>query len=190
MNKKNLSDLVIRQSEFKGEIGVARADITPPNGIYSRSWGSAKHDAAEGIHRPLYVTSLFMRGGGLELYLVCFDLGWWYDIAHEMQIRERILKDAGISNEQLITHMGHTHSGPITNLQNLERQGGHHIPPYRDKIVEGAVKAIRESKANARSAVASWADGRCNLARQVDQRHRTLGTAGPWSVVVDHAFRQ
>ena len=34
MNKKNLNDLVIRQSEFKGEIGVARADITPPDGIY------------------------------------------------------------------------------------------------------------------------------------------------------------
>jgi len=170
MTKKNLSDLVIRHSEFKGEIGVARADITPPDGIYSRSWGSAKHDAAEGIHRPLFVTSMFLRGGDprIELYLVCFDLGWWYDIAHEMQIRERILKDAGISNEQLITHMGHTHSGPITNLQNLERQGGHLIPSYRDKIVEGAVKVIRESRANAQAAVASWADGRCNLARNRD----------------------
>ena len=30
MNKSNLADLVIRQSEFKGEMGVARADITPP----------------------------------------------------------------------------------------------------------------------------------------------------------------
>ena len=43
MNKKNLADLVIRQSEFKGEMGVARADITPPPNIYARSWGSAQH---------------------------------------------------------------------------------------------------------------------------------------------------
>ncbi len=63
MNKRNLSDLVIRQSEFKGEMGVARADITPPPGIYARSWGSAQHDAAEGIHRPLVATCLFLRGG-------------------------------------------------------------------------------------------------------------------------------
>jgi hypothetical protein len=85
MNKRNLDELVIRQSEFKGEIGVARADITPPPNIYARSWGSALHDAAEGIHRPLLVTSLFMRGGDpqIELYLVCFDLGWWYDNEHE-----------------------------------------------------------------------------------------------------------
>ncbi len=47
MNKKNLADLVIRQSEFKGEMGVARADITPPPNIYSRSWGSALHDAGK-----------------------------------------------------------------------------------------------------------------------------------------------
>jgi hypothetical protein len=170
MNKRNLSDLVIRQSEFKGEMGVARADITPPTGIYARSWGSALHDAAEGIHRPLVVTSLFMRGGDpqLELYLVCFDLGWWFDNAHEAEIRKAILEKSGIRDEQLLTHMGHTHSGPITNLQNVEREGGHLIPAYRDKVVDGTVTAIHESRKNAQPAVASWATGRCDLARNRD----------------------
>jgi hypothetical protein len=170
MTSKNLSDLVIRYSEFKGEIGVARADITPPVGIYARSWGSAKHDAAEGIHRPLVATCLFFRGGDpkLELYLLCFDLGWWYDNAHEREIRQRILDASGIRDDQLITHMGHTHSGPASNLQNLERQGGHLIPGYRDKIVDGAVAAIKGSKANVQPAVASWTSGRCDLARNRD----------------------
>ena len=170
MNKRNLDELVIRQSEFKGEMGVSRSDITPPPNIYARSWGSALHDAAEGIHRPLLVTSLFLRGGDpqLELYLVCFDLGWWYDNAHELEIRKAIVAQSGIRDEQLLTHMGHTHSGPITNLQNLEREGGHLIPPYRETIVEGAVAVIKESKANAQPAVLSWAEGRCNLARNRD----------------------
>ncbi|HWM61307.1 MAG TPA: hypothetical protein VNN98_04105, partial [Rhizomicrobium sp.] len=108
MNKKNLADLVIRQSEFKGEMGVARADITPPGNIYARSWGSALHDAAEGIHRPLVTTCLFFRGGDpqLELYLLCFDLGWWYDNAHELEIRKAILEKSGIRDDQLVTHMG------------------------------------------------------------------------------------
>ena len=170
MNKRNLDDLVIRQSEFKGEMGVARADITPPPNIYSRSWGSALHDAAEGIHRPLVTTCLFLRGGDpqVELYLLCFDLGWWYDIAHEREIRTAILEKSGIRDDQLITHMGHTHSGPITNLQNLNRKGGDLIPAYRDKIVEGAVAALSGAKANVQPAVASWAEGRCNLARNRD----------------------
>ncbi|HWY65439.1 MAG TPA: hypothetical protein VNX61_09505 [Rhizomicrobium sp.] len=170
MNKRNLDDLVIRQSEFKGEMGVARADITPPPNIYSRSWGSALHDAAEGIHRPLVTTCLFLRGGDpqVELYLLCFDLGWWYDIAHEREIRSAILEKSGIRDDQLITHMGHTHSGPITNLQNLNRKGGDLIPAYRDKIVEGAVAALSGAKANVQPAVASWAEGRCNLARNRD----------------------
>jgi hypothetical protein len=170
MNKKNLNDLVIRQSEFKGEMGVARADITPPPNIYARSWGSAKHDAAEGIHRPLVTTGLFFRGGDpqLELYLLCLDLGWWYDNAHEREIRDRILKETGIRDDQLVTHMGHTHSGPASNLQNVEREGGNLIPAYRDKIVEGAVAALKGAKANAQPAVASWAEGRCNLARNRD----------------------
>jgi hypothetical protein len=168
MTARNLNDLVIRHSEFKGEMGVARADITPPAGIYARSWGSAKHDAATGIHRPLVATCLFIRGAGLELYLLCFDLGWWYDNAHEREIRSRILEGAGIRDDQLITHMGHTHSGPASNLQNLDREGGHLIPGYRDKIVEGAIAAITGSKADARPAVASWAEGRCDLARNRD----------------------
>jgi len=170
MNKKNLADLVIRQSEFKGDMGVARADITPPPNIYARSWGSALHDAAEGIHRPLVTTCLFLRGGDpqLELYLLCFDLGWWYDNAHEKEIRKVILEKSGLRDDQLITHMGHTHSGPASNLQNVEREGGNLIPAYRDKIVEGAVAALKGAKANVQPAVMSWAEGRCNLARNRD----------------------
>ena len=53
--------------------GVARRDVTPPVGIYSRSWGAATHDVAEGVHRPLTATGAGVgpppaggapRGGG------------------------------------------------------------------------------------------------------------------------------
>ena len=143
MNKRNLADLVIRHSEFKGEMGVARADITPPAGIYARSWGSAKHDAATGIHRPLVATCLFFRGGDpqLELYLLCFDLGWWYDNAHEREIRARILAGSGIRDDQLVTHMGHTHSGPASNLQNLERE----LAPVNEALTDSILLAGSEA---------------------------------------------
>ena len=38
--------------------GFARADITPPIGIYHRMWGAATHDVATGVHRPLTATAL------------------------------------------------------------------------------------------------------------------------------------
>ncbi len=37
--------------------GVASRDVTPPVGIYHRSWGAAAHDAAEGVHRPYVATA-------------------------------------------------------------------------------------------------------------------------------------
>lgn len=30
--------------------GVARRDITPPVGIYHRTWGAATHERATGVH--------------------------------------------------------------------------------------------------------------------------------------------
>ena len=42
-------------------MGVARRDITPLTGIYARMWGAAKHDCAEGVHRPICLTALAFR---------------------------------------------------------------------------------------------------------------------------------
>ena len=42
-------------------VGFARADITPPVGIYHRMWGAALHDRATGVHRPLTATALWLE---------------------------------------------------------------------------------------------------------------------------------
>ena len=62
---------------FQGLIGVGRADMTPPVGIYARSWGAAKHDVAAGIHRPLVATALSLQAakGEKPLVLLTIDLG-------------------------------------------------------------------------------------------------------------------
>jgi hypothetical protein len=161
---------VISHPEFSGDVGIGRTDITPPTGIYSRSWGCAEHDTAEGIHRPLLASCVLLAGGEprLELYLLTLDLGWWYDNAHEREIRDAILKAAGIRDDQLIVHMGHTHSGPITNLQNVDRAGGHLIPAYREHVIAAAAQAIRDAKANVQPATVTWGTGSCRLARNRD----------------------
>ncbi len=70
-------ELLEQHPGFEGRIGVARCDITPPVGIYSRMWGSAQHDVAEGVHRGLTATVLTFAptGAGQPLVLVQLDLG-------------------------------------------------------------------------------------------------------------------
>src|SRR5580698_5165833 len=41
--------------------GFARADVTPPVGIYHRMWGAALHDRATGVHRPLFATAMWLE---------------------------------------------------------------------------------------------------------------------------------
>src|SRR5512138_2489796 len=87
---------------FRGLVGVAREDITPPVGIYARNWGAAAHDAAEGIHRPLTVTALALFSRGVEewgsprveekpLLLCSLDLGWWRTAEDEWALRGSLL---------------------------------------------------------------------------------------------------
>ena len=78
MNKRNLSDLVIRQSEFKGEMGVARADITPPGNIpapgaapstmqrkaFTARWSSAACSCAAAIPSWSSIWSVSTWAGG------------------------------------------------------------------------------------------------------------------------------
>ena len=42
--------------------GLARADITPPVGIYHRLWGAAAHERSTGIQWPLEATALWFAG--------------------------------------------------------------------------------------------------------------------------------
>ncbi|MBT4503646.1 MAG: hypothetical protein HOC74_38295, partial [Gemmatimonadetes bacterium] len=42
-------------------LGHARADVTPPVGIYHRMWGAARHDQATGVHRPLLADVLILE---------------------------------------------------------------------------------------------------------------------------------
>ena len=62
--------LVVRADGFRGYIGVARRDVTPPVGIYARQWGAARHDVAEGVHRPLALTALALRESSVSSALV------------------------------------------------------------------------------------------------------------------------
>src|SRR5476651_2024777 len=115
----------LRNPEFRGRIGIARTDITPPVGIYSRTWGSAKHDVAEGVHRPALASCLVFQtlDGKSELVFLTMD-SCCTDDKDVAAIRGAILKRFALKQEQLMFHPSHSHSLPFLTRRMAGRPGG------------------------------------------------------------------
>ena len=70
----------VTHSYTRCRFGVATRDVTPPVGIYARSWGAATHEVAEGVHRPFAATAAVFApidGDEPTLALVAVDIGWF-----------------------------------------------------------------------------------------------------------------
>ena len=158
----------LKHPEFSGRIGIARRDITPPVGIYSRTWGSAKHDVAEGVHRPLFASCISLKDeAGTELVFVALDT-IVLDSEEFARIRGTLCEKLGIAPEQLIIHPSHTHSAPWLIRSRQDRPGGHFIPPYLDALPGLLLELAQQARADAGPAILSWAYGRCALAYNRD----------------------
>src|ERR1700722_9885083 len=170
-------ELFIRDSEFSGTFGVARADITPPAGIYARCWGSSTHDIATGFHKPLLATcAVFADSDGRNaLALLALDLSWWSSKQDELELRSAILEGSGLREHELMFHPSHTHSAPRTALEFVNRPGGHLIPPYRKQIVSPCLDLISRARASLRPATLTWRAGECGLAFNRDLRAPSEG---------------
>jgi len=155
----------VRHPGFRGRIGVATREITPPLGIHARTWGSAKHDKAEGVHRPLMASCLLFRGASNnhELALLALDaIIFWQRDAEKM--RALILKRTGLRPEQLIVHPSHSHSTPFLGARHSDRPGGELLAPYRESLLDVCCELIEQARGAAGEAILSWAYGRCGLA--------------------------
>src|SRR5436853_5398042 len=96
--------------------GIARCDITPPVGIYHRTWGAASHDRATGIHRPLTATAMCFRNGpasdDTEQIVVAVDhcLLWARELAN---VLEQVGRRTGVPKERISLAFSHTHSAGL-----------------------------------------------------------------------------
>ncbi len=165
--------LEVAPHAYAGLIGIARHDITPPEGIYARMWGASTHDFAEGVHRPLTTTVLALRttlDEPLRL-LVGIDLALLGDLG-VLDDSERILapvRDAlGLTDGQLLVNCSHTHSAPWAATSRSHMPGGELIGPYLDQMGRALREAGLEAAANLAPATLTWATGRCDLARNRD----------------------
>src|SRR2546423_14288999 len=106
----------VKQPSFAGLTGVAREDITPPPGIYARSWGAAKHDVAEGVHRPLTLTCLTFQSTAADapLVLIAADLGTWRSRDDEWLVRGGVLDAIGVDESRGLLCLSPSPAGPHT----------------------------------------------------------------------------
>lgn len=151
---------------FQGRIGIAREDITPPVGIYSRNWGAAKHDTADSIHRPLTLTALTIASssGGDPLVLIDADLGWWRALELFRRLQERILKELSLESSRLIFALTHTHAAAPLMEPDPSLPGSELLGPWMERVYQATASAIRRALADADEAILDWHHGRCALA--------------------------
>jgi hypothetical protein len=164
------TDGICADAGFHGWIGVAREEITPPVGIYARSWGAAQHDVAEGIHRPLTATALTLRTAPTAppLVLIALDLGWWRTKTDERQLRGRLMRELKLERTSIVIALSHTHAGPSICREDTDKPGGHLVGPYLFHLRETVIRLTRQALENSVPATVTWKTGHCDLAQNRD----------------------
>ena len=151
--------------------GVATRDVTPPVGIYARSWGAATHEVAEGVHRPFAATAAVfapITGDDPVLALVAVDLGWFQYLPDERDLRAAILRNTGLEDAALLINMSHTHSGANVNSQLTDKPGTELIQPYIEHLTEQIGAAILDAREAVAPVWVTYGTGRCALATNRD----------------------
>jgi len=162
---------LVSETVFRGRIGFAQRDITPPTGIYSRLWGAASHDTAEGVHRPilLQVMVLAERSGDMAPFVfVTFDTCLIRHSEYTM-FEAAVERASGIDDSsRIILQATHTHSSCPLSPENKDQPGGALIDAHLENICREIESGVSEALAGLDEADLSWRYGSCGLAANRD----------------------
>ncbi|EDM27990.1 hypothetical protein LNTAR_01275 [Lentisphaera araneosa HTCC2155] len=155
---------------FSGSIGVARRDITPPLGIYSRCWGAAKFDCAVGIHRPFTVTAMVCEADDDlgPFALLAFDGFLWSDPEDEWLCRQAVIEHLKTDQSRVIISVSHSHAAVQLTRDNKNKPGGEFIEPYIQHLKEQFVEVSLEARERVQKSKLDWIVSRCDLATNRD----------------------
>ena len=152
--------------------GMSRADITPPVGIYHRTWGAARHDRATGVHRlmkgdVLVFEALDLPGPESRMIRVQLDLVGLVQDDHNALVKA--VSDAGdIPCDRIVITYSHTHAGGWFVPDRFDLPGVELIRPYLDGLGEKLQIACREAIDLLQEVTITYAAGRCDMAANRD----------------------
>lgn len=150
---------------------MAACDITPPVGIYHRMWGAASHDKATGVHRPLEAHFLWIAPitGAISQARVIVSLDHCILDGRELDaIRNGIGAATGLSPDQVLITLTHTHGSGWMSRERAHLPGGELIGPYLDSLVPTLVKLAAQAKSSTEPASLIYGQGRCQMAAHRD----------------------
>lgn len=151
-------------------LGHARTDITPPVGIYHRTWGAARHDRASGVHQPLLADVLAFGALDSEdagLLRVHLDLCALGPTEHARLCRTAAAA-AGLPVACVVIACSHTHSSGWFPPDRLSMPGGELIPAYLERLNRLVADAAGRAVPDMRPATVTYGAGRCALAANRD----------------------
>jgi hypothetical protein len=158
-------------------VGLGRADITPPVGIYHRLWGAARHDRAAGVHRPLIADALAIGSviGKAPLFVrIQTDLAG-LDQRQNDVLAKAIADEVGVPADAVIIAHSHSHSSGWFTPDRKPLPGGELIEPYLVDLRLRLVSAARQAVAAMRTATITYAIGRSAMAGSRDYRDEKNG---------------
>jgi hypothetical protein len=152
------------------QFGVAVRDVTPPLGIYARSWGAAAHDVMDGVHRPFNATAAVFKplDDGPTLALVALDVGWFQELDDERALRAAVTERTGLAAPQLLINMSHTHAGPNMVSSASDKPGVEFVKPHLAHMANQISDAILEARNRLQNSWVSYGYGKCSLAANRD----------------------
>lgn len=173
--------------------GVARIDITPPQGIAHAGWGAQTHQRAAGIDLPLWATALALSDGDQTVVIVDIDLIYlWEPEVYDVQ--KAVLQLTGLPASHVRLAYTHTHSGPVngTAWTSWIKEGTEMVPSYDGSLphrIAGVAWAALQNLKPARLAAGS---GSCaiNVNRRFQRPEDGAVVVGRnWQGPVDHEVK-
>ncbi len=157
--------------ESRCRVGLARADITPPVGIYHRMWGAAMHDRATGVHRPLTATAMVVAPqdaatGGEVVWVDLDHCLLWNDELDE--VAGTVCAASNTARQNLILLFSHTHSAGLMGRERIELPGGELIGPYLQDLACTLGGLVNEARRSLEASIVTYGRGSCSMAAHRD----------------------
>ena len=131
------------QNKSPYRVGLARACITPEESLWLAGYRSRKKPS-QGVLDDLYVHALaFEDAGGRRALLLAVDL-CVLRTATVNRLCRKITERTGLTREQVLVNLSHTHSGPAVDLLDmgypLSPEGRKKLEAYTHKVTARMVE--------------------------------------------------